>query len=77
MNSLKRQIVRNDEIYPNWHVVINNCCLKVGFNSADLALQFSVREVMIIDYFRNERSQDVVGYLGTDILDTAGDEEWI
>ena len=30
---------------------------------------------MIFDYFRNEKTQDVVGYLGTDLLDTAGDEE--
>ena len=75
MNSIKRQIVRDAETYPNFHFIINNCCLKLLFNNEDLAIQYTVREIMIFDYFRNERSLDVVGYLGTELLDTAGDEE--
>ena len=75
LNSIKRQIVRDAETYPNLHFVINNMCLKLLFNNEDLAIQNSVREIMIFDYYRNEKSQDVVGYLGTELLDTAGDEE--
>ena len=30
---------------------------------------------MIFDYFRNEKSQDVVGYMGTELVDTDEDIE--
>ena len=34
-----------------------------------------MKEIMIFDYFRNEKSQDVVGYIGTELVDTDGDIE--
>ena len=75
LNSVCRQIVRNQESYPNMHFVINNCCLKLLFNNEDLAVQYTVKEIMIFDYFRNEKSQDVVGYIGTELVDTDEDIE--
>ena len=75
VNSICRQIVRNAEAYPNLHFVINNCCLKLLFNNEDLAVQFTMKEIMLFDYFRNEKSQDVVGYIGTELVDTDGDGE--
>ena len=33
-----------------------------------------MKEIMLFDYFRNEKSQDVVGYIGTELVDTDGDE---
>jgi len=38
LNSLKRQILRESEIYPNWHFICNNICMKAGFNNEDVAL---------------------------------------
>jgi len=38
LNSLKRQIMREAEIYPNWHFVMNNICVKAGFNNEDVVL---------------------------------------
>ena len=33
LNSLQRKILRENEIYPNWHFICNNICLKAGFNN--------------------------------------------
>lgn len=74
LNSLKRQILREDEIYPNWHFVTNNICLKAGFNNEDIILQFSVREVTMMDYFRSEATQLIVNYASNKILKTQGVE---
>ena len=45
LNSLQRQILRDAELYPNWHLTVNNICLKAGFNNEDVVIQFSVREI--------------------------------
>ena len=74
LNSLKRQILREDEIYPNWHFVTNNICLKAGFNNEDMILNFSVREVTMMDYFRSEATQLIVNYASNKILKTQGVE---
>ena len=70
LNSLKRQIMRESEIYPNWHFVTNNICVKAGFNNEDVVLQLSVREVTMMDYFRSEATQAIVGYASNKILKT-------
>jgi len=70
LNSLKRQIMREAEIYPNWHFVTNNICVKAGFNNEDVVLQLSVREVTMMDYFRSEATQAIVGYASNKILKT-------
>lgn len=75
LNSLKRQISRDNEIYPNWHFVTNNICLKAGFNNEDVAVQFSVREIMMTDYYRSEASQAIVNYASNKIVKTHGVEQ--
>lgn len=74
LNSLKRQILREAEIYPNWHFVTNNICLKAGFNNEDIILQFSVREITMMDYYRSEATQAIVNYASNKILKTQGVE---
>lgn len=74
LNSLKRQILRDAEIYPNWHFVTNNICLKAGFNNEDIVLQFSVREVTMVDYYRSEATQAIVNYASNKIVKTQGVE---
>ena len=66
--------MREDEIYPNWHFVTNNICLKAGFNNEDIILQFSVREITMVDYCRNEATQATVHYASNKILKTQGVE---
>jgi len=70
LNSLQRQILRESEIYPNWHLVVNNLCVKVGFNNEDIAIHLSLREIMMTDYYRNEASQAMVGYACNKMLKT-------
>ena len=72
LNSLRRQILRDNEIYPNWHFVTNNICIKAGFNNEDVILQVSVREVTMHDYYRSEASQAIVGYASNKMLKTQG-----
>lgn len=74
LNSLKRHILREAEIYPNWHFVTNNICIKAGFNNEDIVLNFSVREVTMVDYFRSEGTQAIVNYASNKILKTQGVE---
>ena len=74
LNSIRRQIQRDNEIYPNWHFVTNNICLKAGFNNEDVVLTFSVREVTMTDYYRNEASQAMVGYASNKMMKTQGVE---
>ena len=62
--------MREAEIYPNWHFVTNNICVKAGFNNEDVVLQLSVREVTMMDYFRSEATQAIVGYASNKILKT-------
>ena len=38
MNSAQRQILRDSELYPNWHFITNNVCMKAGFNNEDVVL---------------------------------------
>ncbi len=71
---MQRQILRESEIYPNWHLVLNNICVKVGFNNEDLVLNFSLREIMMTDYYRNEASQAMVGYASNKMVKTQGVE---
>ena len=66
--------MREAEIYPNWHFVTNNICVKAGFNNEDVVLQLSVREVTMMDYFRSEATQAIVGYASNKILKTQGVE---
>ena len=70
MNSAQRQILREAELYPNWHFMTNNICLKAGFNNEDVVLQFSVREVSMTDYYRSEPSQAMVNYASDKFVKT-------
>ena len=46
-----RPILRFSELNPNWHLKISNICAKIGFVEKDLALQVTLREISITDYF--------------------------
>mmetsp|Transcript_7533 Transcript_7533/g.10681 ORF Transcript_7533/g.10681 Transcript_7533/m.10681 type:complete len:115 (+) Transcript_7533:1619-1963(+) len=74
LNSLRRQILREAELYPNWHFVTNNIVLKAGFHNEDVVVHFHVREVTMTDYYRNEASQAMVGYASNKMLKTQGVE---
>ena len=56
VHSAIREIVEYKMVHPNLHAKINNICLKVGFTGPDLVAQFSIREIQVFDYFRNEES---------------------
>ena len=74
MNSLRRSILRESELYPNWHFVTNNVVLKAGFSNEDVIIHFHVRELTMTDYFRHEASQAMVGYASSKMLKTQGVE---
>lgn len=67
--------MRENEIYPNWHFVTNNIVVKAGFNNEDVAVQLSVREIMMTDYYRSEASQAIVNYASNKIVKTQGVEQ--
>ena len=52
----------------------NNICIKAGFNNEDVALQFSIREISMTDYFRSEASSPVVHYASAAMQKTMGAE---
>jgi len=56
LNSLKRQILIEAELYPNWHFITNNVVLKAGFTNEDVIVNFLMREVTMTDYYRHEAS---------------------
>jgi hypothetical protein len=60
IHSTLREIVEFKLVHPNLHIKINNICFKAGFSGPDLAVQFTVREVQVYDYFRNEESISIV-----------------
>jgi len=45
-----REIVRYNELLPNLHFTIANICLKLGFVEKDLAIQTTIKEILLIDY---------------------------
>lgn len=48
--------------------------MKAGFNNEDIILQFSVREITMVDYYRSEATQTIVNYASKKILKTQGVE---
>ena len=62
--------MRDTELYPNWHFMTNNVCLKAGFNNEDVIIHFSVREISMTDYYRHEASQASINYASSQILQT-------
>lgn len=48
----RREIVRYDETYPNWHLVVKGFCIKMGFVNKDQVTQVSLKEVSIVDYYK-------------------------
>ena len=65
-----RQIVFENEVYPNWKFELNNLCLKAGFIRKDLAFQFHIREIAMTDYCRTEPERVIVHFAQDKIVKT-------
>ena len=75
LQSSSRQILRDSEIYPNLHFTVNNICVKAGFDNADIRLQFILREISMVDYYRSEATQTILNYAQNKIVKTQGNED--
>lgn len=48
----RREIVRYNEIYPNWHFIMKGLCVKLGFLGKEQVNQVTLKEISIIDYYK-------------------------
>jgi len=58
----RREIVAYNQIYPNWHFIVQGLCYKVGFVDADLKVELALREVAIYDYTIKSKKSVAVSY---------------
>jgi hypothetical protein len=66
-----RPILRFSELHPNWHLKISNICTKIGFVEKDLALQVTLREIAITDYFSQAYASKIACIYALDALKRA------
>lgn len=64
---MKREILLDGDVLPNFHFQLNNLCLKVGFQGKDLRLQMTLREIALHDYYRDEEFQSSVAYANSQV----------
>lgn len=51
----KREIVRYQEVLPNWHFQVRGLCFKLGIlDSKDFVVKTTLKEVCIVDYFKKD-----------------------
>lgn len=55
----KKEIVRYQEVLPNWHFILRGLCFKTGIlDSKDFVIKATLKEVCIIDYYKKDGSSD-------------------
>ena len=62
LHSNLRDIVKFNEVYPNLHLIIQNICLKMGFQNQDAVVQTTLKEIALIDYYRSENTRSAVAF---------------
>lgn len=55
----RREIVRFNQIHPNWHLMVKRLCVKTGFLDKNFMVSVSLQELAIYDYAKANAS-DVV-----------------
>jgi hypothetical protein len=70
VHSFARQIIELKTMHPNFVAKVSNICFKAGVNGADLALQFTVREIQVHDLIRNESTVATVPWAGHQLVTT-------
>lgn len=48
----RREVVRYNEVHPNWHLVVKGLCVKMGFVDKNQVTQVTLKEVSIVDYYK-------------------------
>ena len=44
--------MRYNELLPNFHFTVANICLKLGFVEKDVAIQTTIKEISLVDYYQ-------------------------